>query len=55
VIAFAGNVSGDVDWGAIFDAVHPVCDGSLTTEESMRDAANLLEQAAHRIAQLGLL
>jgi glycerate kinase len=52
VIAFAGNISAEVDWSAYFDAVHPLNDGSLSPEESMRDAANLLEQCALRTATL---
>ena len=55
VVCFAGAVSAEVDWSGFFDAVHPVCDPPLPLADSMRDAANLLEQAAHRIAQLGLL
>ena len=52
VIAFAGIISSDVDWSAYFDAAHPLNDGSISAEESMRDAANLLEQCAHRTATL---
>ncbi len=52
VVAFAGNVPADVDWSAHFDAAHAINDGSLTVEESIRDAANLLEQCAHRTATL---
>ena len=54
-VIFAGSVSPGVDWSGIFDAVHPLHDGSLTVEESMRDAANLLEQGALRTAKLGML
>ena len=55
VVIFAGNISSDVDWGGIFDAVLPVSGRQLPLEESMRDAANLLEQSALRAAKLGLL
>jgi len=52
VIAFAGYVSDDVDWSGIFDAACPIGDGSPSAEESMRQAANLLEQSVLRTAKL---
>lgn len=52
---FAGKISGAIDWSGVFDAVHPICDPARPLDESMRDAANLLEQSARRAAKLGLL
>lgn len=52
VIVFAGTVSPGVDWSPFFDAVHPISGGAISVEESMRNAANLLEQSAARAAKL---
>lgn len=51
VVAFAGVVSKEVDWNEYFDAAHAIGEG-LDPAESIRDAANLLEQCAHRTATL---
>ncbi len=55
VIVFAGKISADVDWHGVFDAAHPLSETPLPPGESMRNAANLLEQSAVRAARLGLL
>ena len=55
VIVFAGHISGDVDWHGVFDAAYPVSAQPIPLEESMRNAANLLEQSAGRAAKIGLL
>lgn len=47
VIAFAGVVSAAADT-RIFDALVPISEGSISAEESMRNAAALLEQAVVR-------
>ena len=52
VIAFAGRIANVEQLQGIFDAVCPLADGPLSVEESMRDAANLLEQSALRTARL---
>jgi glycerate kinase len=51
VIAFAGVVCGDVRWSDYFDAVHALSDDAASMEESIRDAANLLEQSTVRTAK----
>ena len=52
VIAFAGSISHAEQLHEIFDAVCPIAGGPVSVEESMRDAANLLEQSAFRTARL---
>ncbi len=54
VIVLAANISSGVDWSGFFDAAHPICEQPLPLDESMRDAANLLEQCALRIAKLAM-
>ncbi|HWB59023.1 MAG TPA: glycerate kinase, partial [Chthoniobacteraceae bacterium] len=55
VVAIAGHISPDVDWSGVFDAALPLSEQPLALEESVRNAANLLEQSAQRIAKLNLL
>jgi glycerate kinase len=49
VVALAGMVEGQP---ANFDACVPIANGPLTLDESQRDAAQLLEDAAERVARL---
>lgn len=52
VIAFGGRIADAARLHEVFDVVCPLSNGPLTVEESIRDAANLLEQSAARAAKL---
>lgn len=52
VIAFAGVIRDATQLHGVFDAVYPLADGSVSVEESIRNASNLLEQSALRAARL---
>ena len=52
VIAFAGAVTEAAERARLFDALIPIADRPISLDESMREAAPLLERAAARAARL---
>ncbi len=52
VIAFAGSIGDEEQVGESFDMICPLADRPMTLDESLRDAALLLERAAARTGRL---
>lgn len=52
VIAFAGSIGDEPQLREIFDVLCPLADRPMTLDESLRDAALLLERAAARTGRL---
>jgi glycerate kinase len=52
VIALGGSVAAIAEEAGVFDALVPIADRPMPLEDAMRDAAQLLERAARRAAQL---
>jgi hypothetical protein len=52
VIGFGGSVTAAAESAGVFDALIPIADGPMTTEDAMRDAASLLERATLRAMKL---